>query len=424
MAFAAVLPGAQGPSRAFVIPTPRGRRLLGRQAEPAKPAKAEPELEVRNDEPRLSDRLQGRCDPPAPWLDPWPEVRDDFDEFSQGTEEPPASPHASLMSGTVSPRTTSWAPSGPASRLTSRAWSWPPVAEPVFVTGIDFDDIPDEKCASREERPRSVDSVRTSLPLRASWRGPSSTRRISGDCDTVAEAVQASGSCHEDLCWVPEDRLPTPRVCSRCLPEESRPEARPRGATSQFKRIASSLQRTSWAKFLSGKLPSFRSCGLKSKACCRTAPRANVSRDAEEEAWQRRQEISGVVGRMVEYTPDLTGSIRPADDILALRKTRSGRVVVEAVAEHGPAHRAGVEVGDQLVAIDGWRDFGSWPLDVLLNSLHSPTTLVFVGFVGLLHSEVRVERPKWKDEPPGLPLKADVLLRAAARNLPVATQSI
>mmetsp|Transcript_61425 Transcript_61425/g.146437 ORF Transcript_61425/g.146437 Transcript_61425/m.146437 type:complete len:532 (+) Transcript_61425:102-1697(+) len=118
----------------------------------------------------------------------------------------------------------------------------------------------------------------------------------------------------------------------------------------------------------------------------------DVEKDApltsnEDEEWKSRQRINGVIGRMVRY---LSGE-RPSEDILRLRSSRYGRIVVTAVREGGPASRAGVVAGDELVSIDGWKGFAKCAPHVIHACLKAPVTLIFVGFVGRLQAEVRVK---------------------------------
>lgn len=123
----------------------------------------------------------------------------------------------------------------------------------------------------------------------------------------------------------------------------------------------------------------------------------------EEEEWLARQRLTGAIGRLVRY---FEGDA-PKDDILGLRSTRRGRIMVTAVREHGAAAKAGVAVGDELVSIDGRKEFVGHPAHVVHASLRAPVTLVFLGFVGKLQAEVRVKRPP---EPRcGLPSGQDVV---------------
>jgi len=123
----------------------------------------------------------------------------------------------------------------------------------------------------------------------------------------------------------------------------------------------------------------------------------------EEEEWLARQRLTGAIGRLVRYFEGDT----PKDDILGLRSTRRGRIMVTAVREHGAAAKAGVAVGDELVSIDGRKEFVGHPAHVVHASLRAPVTLVFLGFVGKLQAEVRVKRPP---EPRcGLPSGTDVV---------------
>lgn len=126
----------------------------------------------------------------------------------------------------------------------------------------------------------------------------------------------------------------------------------------------------------------------------------------EEEEWLRRQAISGVVGRIVRYSDTDV----PTDDILGFRRSELGRVVVTGVRQNGLADRMGVKPGDELKSINDWKGFGSCPASVIHTSLVAPVTLVFVGFVGKLQAEVRVERPvEHKTYLPGLASDLDII---------------
>lgn len=123
----------------------------------------------------------------------------------------------------------------------------------------------------------------------------------------------------------------------------------------------------------------------------------------EEEEWFHRQKISGVIGRMVRY---IEGD-KPMEDILGFRCSRTGRIMITAIREDGRAARAGVNAGDELKSIDGWKGFRNCPAHVIHGSLRAPATLIFVGFVGKLQAEVRVKRPA---EPScGLPTGRDIV---------------
>merc|ERR1711982_125498 len=99
------------------------------------------------------------------------------------------------------------------------------------------------------------------------------------------------------------------------------------------------------------------------------------------EEWAARQRMTGAVGRLVRYA-EL--DISPKDDILGLRRTTRGRMMVTAVRENGKAARAGVGAGDELVSIDGRKDFSGHSGEVVHSALSAPVTLVFLGFVGKL----------------------------------------
>jgi hypothetical protein len=87
---------------------------------------------------------------------------------------------------------------------------------------------------------------------------------------------------------------------------------------------------------------------------------------------------------------------RPAEDILSLCYTEMGRLIVKKIRTGGQAARASVAVGDELVSIDGNRDFHGRPSEAIRSELQGPTSLVFAGFVGKLEAEVRVEHTPHK----------------------------
>jgi len=107
----------------------------------------------------------------------------------------------------------------------------------------------------------------------------------------------------------------------------------------------------------------------------------------EDEEWLARQRITGCIGRLVNYA---VGEL-PEDDVLGLRATPTGRITVTNLRMDGPAAEAGVAVGDELVSINGRKDFADIPASAILVGLQSPVALVFMGFIGKAHAEVRVK---------------------------------
>jgi len=80
--------------------------------------------------------------------------------------------------------------------------------------------------------------------------------------------------------------------------------------------------------------------------------------------------------------------------------------MVTAVRGDGPAARAGVIAGDQLISIDGEKIWEYYPAKAVLSGVRGPATLIFLGFSGKLQAEVRVKQP---DEPRlGLPVQVSV----------------
>lgn len=141
---------------------------------------------------------------------------------------------------------------------------------------------------------------------------------------------------------------------------------------------------------------------LSSRSVCTKGPEESPT-NLEEEEWILRQQLTGVVSRLVIYG---VGE-HPRHDILGLRSGGYQRIMVTSVREGGPASRAGVITGDELVSINGRKDFKHVPVDVIHASLRAPVTLVFVGFVGSLQAEVRLNRQD--SELAGLPMKQSIL---------------
>lgn len=129
----------------------------------------------------------------------------------------------------------------------------------------------------------------------------------------------------------------------------------------------------------------------------------------EEQEWLERKRVTGVIGRLVQYKK---GEI-PSKDILGLRRTGQGRLMVTAVRGDGPAARAGVVSGDQLISVNGEKIWEYYPAKALLSGVKGPANLVFLGFSGKLQAEVRVKQP---DEPRlGLPPQISVPNKVIAK---------
>lgn len=107
--------------------------------------------------------------------------------------------------------------------------------------------------------------------------------------------------------------------------------------------------------------------------------------ESEDLEWDLRQKQTGAAGRMVIYE----NGERPREDIM-LRGGSGRRIMVTAVSEGGKAARAGVQAGDVLVSINGKKDFNGNSADVVHATLVAPVLLVFLGFVGKLQAEVRL----------------------------------
>lgn len=108
-------------------------------------------------------------------------------------------------------------------------------------------------------------------------------------------------------------------------------------------------------------------------------------KDAEDEEWDARQQQTGAAGRLVVYDE----RDRPREDLI-LRGGGQRRIMVTSVLEGGKASQAGVKAGDVLVSIDGRKDFQGMTADAVHASLRAPVKLVFLGFVGKLQAEVRL----------------------------------
>eukprot|EP00408_Alexandrium_pacificum_P064190 CAMPEP_0171159094 /NCGR_PEP_ID=MMETSP0790-20130122/2861_1 /TAXON_ID=2925 /ORGANISM="Alexandrium catenella, Strain OF101" /LENGTH=448 /DNA_ID=CAMNT_0011623579 /DNA_START=92 /DNA_END=1439 /DNA_ORIENTATION=- len=120
-------------------------------------------------------------------------------------------------------------------------------------------------------------------------------------------------------------------------------------------------------------------CGLE------PAGRSISGLEPEEEEWDTRQQQTGAAGRLVVYEE----GERPRSDVM-LRGGNGRRVMVSAVTEGGKAAQAGVKAGDVLVSIDGKKDFKDKSADHVHAALKGPVMLVFLGFVGKLQAEVRL----------------------------------
>lgn len=124
----------------------------------------------------------------------------------------------------------------------------------------------------------------------------------------------------------------------------------------------------------------------------------------EDEEWLARQRLTGSVGRLVNYS---RSDEVPEEDIYGLRATSAGRIIVTDIWQDGLAAMAGVTVGDELVSINGRRDFAHIPAPSILAGLQPPVSLVFVGFVGKVQAEVRVKHTS--QIPCGVPSHAHIM---------------
>jgi len=124
----------------------------------------------------------------------------------------------------------------------------------------------------------------------------------------------------------------------------------------------------------------------------------------EEKEWRYRQSRTGSVGRLVVYA----GDDDPRTDLL-LRGGHGHPFVVTSMADGGPALMSGVKAGDRLVSINGQREVMGLTQEMLQEFLRPPVMLVFLGFVGKLHAEVRLSPPQTcQHRLCGMPLRYDV----------------
>lgn len=128
------------------------------------------------------------------------------------------------------------------------------------------------------------------------------------------------------------------------------------------------------------------------------------ARENEDAEWLKRKKLTGAICRLVKYQDNK----KPSEDILGLYFTRHRRLMVTALCMSGIAAKAGVKTGDQLVSIDGWKEFQGLTAEAIRIGIKAPVTLVFLGFAGKLEAEVRVRQPA---QPRcGLPAATDVAI--------------
>jgi len=121
-------------------------------------------------------------------------------------------------------------------------------------------------------------------------------------------------------------------------------------------------------------------CGIAEKE-----EKKGLQLEPEEEEWDARQQQTGAAGRLVVYE----AGDRPRND-LTLRGGGLRRIMVATVSDGGKAAQAGVKAGDVLVSVNGTKEFKGKSAEVVLASLQAPVMLVFMGFVGKLQAEVRL----------------------------------
>lgn len=123
--------------------------------------------------------------------------------------------------------------------------------------------------------------------------------------------------------------------------------------------------------------------------------------EPDEEEWDARQRLTGAAGRLVIYE---VGELVTQDFLL--RGGCGRRVTVTSVLEGGKAACAGIKAGDILASINGWKDFHGKSADEVHASLRAPVMLVFLGFVGKLQAEVRLN---YKQKSCGMASQSEVL---------------
>lgn len=123
--------------------------------------------------------------------------------------------------------------------------------------------------------------------------------------------------------------------------------------------------------------------------------------DEEEKEWEHRRRLTGTVGRLVRYYHGMN----PREDV-TLRGGKGRHVIVAEVRDGGQAGRCGIRAGDRLVSIDGSKEFQDLSADAISEKLEGPTVLVFVGFIGQLQAEVRLNVT---EESLGISNRQDVL---------------
>jgi len=107
--------------------------------------------------------------------------------------------------------------------------------------------------------------------------------------------------------------------------------------------------------------------------------------DDEEKEWEQRRRLTGTVCRLVRYYNGMD-----AGKDVTLRGGSGRHVVVSEVRKDGQAGRSGIRAGDRLVSIDGTKEFQYLSADAISEKLQGSTVLIFVGFIGQLQAEVRL----------------------------------
>lgn len=179
-----------------------------------------------------------------------------------------------------------------------------------------------------------------------------------------------------------------PRLVARPLPQDSYQQGKLRAASDSSAKWSTPAMGPAVSALPS--LSMTKALTLLKTGCQEEKEEASQQKQgqsAEDDEWESRKTLTGTVARLVSYE----ASESPNEDVL-LRGGGGTPVVVSMVRHGGPAARASVKAGDRLVSIDGRKDFleEGWAADTIRLRLRSPTTMVFVGFVGSIQAEVRV----------------------------------
>ncbi|CAE7841997.1 Fubp1 [Symbiodinium microadriaticum] len=110
--------------------------------------------------------------------------------------------------------------------------------------------------------------------------------------------------------------------------------------------------------------------------------------DIEERSWEQQRRQVGLVGRLVVYKDSTT--LR--EDFVLRPGLRQSGAVVAMVRCPGLAEKAGIQVGDRLVSVNGKRlqDVADCVSMGVVTDVELPAALVFMSKIGKVTSEVRL----------------------------------